>query len=44
MHSITTVCLTLTRAISRSRTVDDIYDVALDTLAEGLGVTLKGDA
>ena len=39
MHSITTVCLTLTRAISRSRTVDDIYDVALDTLAEGLGVS-----
>jgi PAS domain S-box-containing protein len=31
--------LTLTRAISRSRTVDDIYDVALDTLAEGLGVS-----
>lgn len=33
------VCLTLTDAISRSGTVDDIYRAALDALAEGLGVS-----
>jgi PAS domain S-box-containing protein len=32
------VCLTLTGAISRSRTVEDIYRAALDALDEGLGV------
>lgn len=32
------VCLTLTRAISRTRTVEGIYTAALDALAEGLGV------
>ena len=32
------VCLTLTRAISRSGTVDDIYRAALDALGDGLGV------
>ena len=33
------VCLTLTDAISRSGTVDEIYRAALDALAEGLGVS-----
>lgn len=33
------VCLVLTRAIGRARTVDDIYTAALDALAAGLGVT-----
>jgi PAS domain S-box-containing protein len=33
------VCLTLTGAISRSGTVDEIYRAALDALAEGLGVS-----
>jgi PAS domain S-box-containing protein len=32
------VCLTLTRAISESRTVDDIYAIALDALSSELGV------
>ena len=32
------VCLTLTRAISSTRTVDEIYSAALDALAVGLGV------
>jgi PAS domain S-box-containing protein len=33
------VCLTLTQAISTTRTVDEIYAIALDTLADGLGVS-----
>jgi PAS domain S-box-containing protein len=33
------VCLALTRAISRAETLDDIYDAALDALAQGLGVS-----
>jgi PAS domain S-box-containing protein len=32
------ICVTLTRAISESRTVEEIYDIALDALANGLGV------
>src|SRR6478736_3525632 len=32
------VCLTLTRAISSTRTVDEIYSAALDALAVGLRV------
>jgi PAS domain S-box-containing protein len=32
-------CLRLTRAICASRTVEEIYQVALDALADGLGVT-----
>ena len=32
------VCLTLTRAISQTRTVEEICDVALQALADGLGV------
>jgi hypothetical protein len=31
-------CLGLTRALSGIRTVDEIYEVALDALADGLGV------
>src|SRR5262245_64513311 len=31
-------CSALTRAISKSRTVEEIYDAALDALEEGLGV------
>lgn len=31
-------CLTLTNAISRSRTVEEIYEAALDALHDGLGV------
>jgi PAS domain S-box-containing protein len=31
-------CLTLTAAISKSRTVEEIYDAALDALRAGLGV------
>jgi len=31
-------CVRLTTAISRSRTVDEIYDVALDALGTGLGI------
>src|SRR5262245_16586045 len=31
-------CLALTKAISKSRTVDEIYDAALDALRSGLGV------
>jgi PAS domain S-box-containing protein len=34
-----TVCLTLTRAISKTRTVDQIYTAALDALRDGLGVS-----
>jgi PAS domain S-box-containing protein len=30
-------CLALTKAVSRSRTVDEIYEVALDALGSGLG-------
>jgi hypothetical protein len=33
------VCLSLTGAISRSGTVQEIYGAALDALAEGLGVS-----
>jgi PAS domain S-box-containing protein len=33
------VCLKLTRAISSTRTVEEIYSAALDALADGLGVT-----
>ena len=33
------VCLSLTRAISRTRTVQEIYGIALDALASGLGVS-----
>jgi PAS domain S-box-containing protein len=33
------VCLRLTQAISRTRTVEDIYTAALDALAEGLGIS-----
>jgi signal transduction histidine kinase/CheY-like chemotaxis protein len=33
------VCLTLTRAISQTRTVEEIYRVALHALADGLGVS-----
>jgi PAS domain S-box-containing protein len=33
------VCLTLTRAISSTRTVEEIYDIALDALADGLEVS-----
>jgi signal transduction histidine kinase len=32
------VCLTLTRAISQARTVEEICSIALDALTEGLGV------
>ena len=32
------VCLTLTKAISKARTVDEIYAAALDALSSGLGV------
>jgi PAS domain S-box-containing protein len=33
------VCLELTRAISRARTLDEIYSAALDSVADGLGVS-----
>jgi PAS domain S-box-containing protein len=33
------ICLTLTRAISRARTVDEIYSAALDALGSGLAVS-----
>ena len=33
------VCLELTRAISRARTLDEIYPAALDAVADGLGVS-----
>jgi signal transduction histidine kinase/CheY-like chemotaxis protein len=33
------VCLTLTRAISQTRTVEEICDVALQALGDGLGVS-----
>ncbi len=38
-HPQMSVCLALTRAISRTRTVDDIYLAALDALSDGLGVS-----
>ena len=31
-------CLALTKAISKSRTVEEIYEAALDALSSGLGV------
>ena len=31
-------CLALTKAISKSRTVEEIYDAALDSLHSGIGV------
>ncbi len=34
-----TACLNLARAISRTRTVEEVYSVALDALEEGLGVS-----
>ena len=34
-----TVCLNLTRAISQTRTVEEIYATALDALEDGLGVS-----
>lgn len=33
------VCLTLTSAISHASTVEEIYEIALDALEDGLGVT-----
>jgi GAF domain-containing protein len=33
------VCLALTKAISNSRTVEEIYEVALDALEQGLQVS-----
>ncbi len=33
------ICLALTRAISRTRTVEEIYTIALDALGENLGVS-----
>jgi PAS domain S-box-containing protein len=39
LKSPTSVCLALTRAIGKARTLDDIYAAALDALAYGLGVT-----
>lgn len=33
------MCLRLTDAISRTRTVEEIYEIALDMLGEGLGVS-----
>ena len=33
------VCLNLTRAISRARGVEDIYEIALDVLHDALGVS-----
>lgn len=33
------VCLTLTRAISQTRTVEEIYEIALQALTDGLGVS-----
>ena len=38
LKSPTAVCLSLTRAIDKTRTLDEIYDAALDALAYGLGV------
>jgi GAF domain-containing protein len=37
-HQSIAVCLTLTDAISRTETVDEIYDIALDAIEDGLGV------
>ena len=39
MSTRTAVCLNLTRAISRARAVEDICEIALDTLQDGLGVS-----
>src|SRR4030095_9774721 len=39
MDSQIAVCLDLTRAISRTRTVHEIYTIALDALETGLGVS-----
>jgi PAS domain S-box-containing protein len=33
------ICLNLTRAISRARGVEEIYEIALDALQDGLGVS-----
>jgi signal transduction histidine kinase len=33
------VCLKLTQALGQTRTVEEIFTIALDTLADGLGVT-----
>jgi PAS domain S-box-containing protein len=38
-HSHFAVCLSLTQAISRTRTVEEIYATALDALADGLAVS-----
>jgi PAS domain S-box-containing protein len=38
VNSQITVCLRLTKAISRARSLDDIYGAALDALGEGLGI------
>jgi len=38
-HAQISICLALTTAISRSRTVEEIYAAALDALADGLGVS-----
>jgi len=38
-HSQMAVCVNLTQAISRTRTVDEIYAIALKALAEGLAVS-----
>ena len=37
-HSELAICLALTHAIGRAQTVEDIYDIALGSLAEGLGI------
>lgn len=36
-HSQLARCLALTRAIGRARLIDDVYSLALDALADGLG-------
>ena len=33
------VCLELTRAVSRARTLDEIFEAALDAIADGMHVT-----
>jgi hypothetical protein len=40
-HQSIAVCLTLTDAISRTETVDEIYDIALDAIKDGLGVASR---
>ena len=37
-HTQITTCLALTKAISKTRTVQEIYGAALDALQSGLGV------